>query len=224
MTMIILIDNYDSFTWNLWHFLSDLGAEVITIRNDEKSVAEVMAMKPDAVVISPGPCTPHEAGICIDLITAAAMEGIPILGICLGFQSIGVAFGAELKRVDPPVHGKISMINHEGLGVMENCVNPVAATRYHSLILDRDTLPDCLTITAQTANGLVMGIEHKDHPIHGLLFHPESIASVNGYRMLANFLRLARVEGLAIVSDERLTELESRTLNLAERYPDHIHI
>ncbi|MCE2516963.1 MAG: aminodeoxychorismate/anthranilate synthase component II [Alphaproteobacteria bacterium] len=217
--MIVLIDNYDSFTWNLWHFLSDLGVEVVTIRNDEKTVEEIMAMKPDALVISPGPCTPYEAGICLDLIKHAAGK-LPIMGVCLGFQSIGIAFGASLKRVDPPVHGKLSMIQHNDDGLMAGCAKPVAVTRYHSLILDRDSLPDCLKITAETESGLVMGIEHKEFPIHGLLFHPESIASVNGYRMLANFLNLA---GLAPLSNSRLAELEAHTLNLAERYPEHIH-
>lgn len=217
--MVILIDNYDSFTWNLWHFLSDLGVEVVTIRNDEKSVDEVIAMKPDALVISPGPCTPYEAGICLDLIKAAAGK-FPIMGVCLGFQSIGINFGAKLTRIDPPVHGKLSMIKHDDLGLMNGCANPVPVTRYHSLILDRETIPDCLTITAETESGVVMGIQHKEHQIHGLLFHPESIASVNGYRMLANFLDLA---GLMPLSNERLAELEKHTLNLAERYPEHIH-
>jgi anthranilate synthase component 2 len=221
--MIVLIDNYDSFTWNLWHFLSDLGVVVVTIRNDEKSVDEIIAMKPDALVISPGPCTPNQAGICLDLIEQAK-EDIPIMGVCLGFQAIGMSFGAKLKRIVPPVHGKLSMVEHQNQGLMKGCAMPVAAVRYHSLILERASLPDCLTITAETANGIVMGIEHKDLPIHGLLFHPESIASVNGYRMLANFLNLA---GLLPLShnrlEERLIELEKCTLNLAERYPQHIH-
>lgn len=218
--MIILIDNYDSFTWNLWHFLSDLGVDVVTIRNDEKSIEDIIAMKPDGIVISPGPCTPYEAGICIDLIKTVAGE-IPIMGVCLGFQSIGIAFGGSLKRIDPPVHGKLSMVKHSGKTLMHGCANPVAVTRYHSLILDRETLPACLEITAETQNGLIMGISHKDMPIHGLLFHPESIASVNGYRMFANFLDQT---GLMPLSEERLTSLEQHTLNLAERYPEHIHV
>ena len=217
--MIILIDNYDSFTWNLWHFLSDLGAEVVTIRNDAKTPEEIMAMKPEALVISPGPCTPEQAGICLDLIKLAAGR-VPIMGVCLGFQSIGMAFGATLKRVDPPVHGKLSMIKHNDKGMMAGCANPVAVTRYHSLILDRDSLPDVLEITAETESGIVMGIQHKDLPIQGVLFHPESIASVNGYRMLANFLNIA---GIVPLSNSTLAELERHTLNLAERYPDHIH-
>ena len=217
--MIILIDNYDSFTWNLWHFLSDLGADVVTIRNDAKTPEDIMAMKPDALVISPGPCTPEQAGICLDLIKLAAGR-VPIMGVCLGFQSIGMAFGATLKRVDPPVHGKLSMIKHNDKGMMAGCANPVAVTRYHSLILDRDSLPDVLEITAETESGIVMGIQHKDLPIQGVLFHPESIASVNGYRMLANFLNIA---GIVPLSNSTLAELERHTLNLAERYPDHIH-
>lgn len=217
--MIILIDNYDSFTWNLWHFLSDLGAKVVTIRNDAKTPEEIMAMKPEALVISPGPCTPQEAGICLDLIKLAAGK-LPIMGVCLGFQSIGMAFGATLKRVDPPVHGKLSMIKHNDKGMMAGCANPVAVTRYHSLILNRESIPDTLEITAETESGIVMGIQHKDLPIHGVLFHPESIASVNGYRMLANFLNIA---GIVPLSNSKLDDLEQHTLNLAERYPDHIH-
>ena len=217
--MIILIDNYDSFTWNLWHFLSDLGADVKTIRNDAHTPEEIMAMKPEALVISPGPCTPEQAGICLGLIKLAAGQ-VPIMGVCLGFQSIGMAFGASLKRVDPPVHGKLSMIKHTDKGMMAGCEQPVAVTRYHSLILDRDSLPDDLEITAETETGIVMGIQHKTLPIHGVLFHPESIASVNGYRMLANFLAIA---GIAPLSNSKLAELEQHTLNLAERYPDHIH-
>ena len=218
--MIILIDNYDSFTWNLWHFLSDLGGDVITIRNDAKTPEEIMAMKPDALVISPGPCTPEQAGICLDLIKLAAGQ-VPIMGVCLGFQSIGMAFGATLERVNPPVHGKLSMIRHNDKGMMAGCAQPVAVTRYHSLILNRESLPDELEITAETESGIVMGIQHRDLPIHGVLFHPESIASVNGYRMLANFLNIA---GIAPLSNSLLVELESQTLNLAERYPDHIHV
>jgi anthranilate synthase/aminodeoxychorismate synthase-like glutamine amidotransferase len=218
--MIILVDNYDSFTWNLWHFLSDLGAEVRVIRNDEMSVDEALALKPDAFVISPGPCTPYDAGICIDLVKSAA-GNVPVMGVCLGFQSIGVAFGGSIKRIDPPVHGKLSMVIHQDKGLMKGCANPVAVTRYHSLILDRKSLPDCFEITAETESGLVMGISHKDLPVHGLLFHPESIASVNGYRMLANFLDQT---GVIPLSDKRLEELEEHTLNLAERYPEHIHV
>ena len=217
--MVLLIDNYDSFTWNLWHFLSDLGVEVETRRNDEITVDDVIALSPSAIVISPGPCTPHEAGICLDLVKAVAGK-IPLMGVCLGFQSIGVAFGAGLKRVDPPVHGKLSMIRHEGKGLMAGCPDPVAVTRYHSLILDRDTLPDCFDVTAETENGIVMGISHQDMNLHGLLFHPESIATVSGYRMFANFLNGA---GLINLDEDRLTSLEEQVLDLAARFPDHIH-
>ena len=218
--MIVLIDNYDSFTWNLWHFLSDLGVQVVTIRNDEKTIDDILAMKPDGIIISPGPCTPYEAGICIDLVKTAAGQ-IPMMGVCLGFQSIGIAFGGMLNRVDPPVHGKLSLVKHEGKTLMNGCVNPVAVTRYHSLILERETLPDCFEIIAETESGLIMGISHKEMPIHGLLFHPESIASVNGYRMFANFLDQS---GLKPLSEDRLKMLEQNTLNLAERYPEHIHV
>ncbi|MGC6485704.1 MAG: anthranilate synthase component II [Candidatus Puniceispirillales bacterium] len=215
----MLIDNYDSFTWNLWHFLSDLGVEVETCRNDEKTVDEVIAAKPDAIIISPGPCTPYEAGICLDLVKTAAGK-IPMMGVCLGYQSIGVAFGATLKRIDPPVHGKLSMIRHEDGGLMQGCPSPVAVTRYHSLVLDRDSLPDCFEITAETENGIVMGISHREMNLHGLLFHPESIATVGGYRMLANFLNGA---GLINLDEGRINALETQVLDLAGRFPDHIH-
>lgn len=218
--MLILIDNYDSFTWNLWHFLSDLGVEVITIRNDEKTVDEIIAMEPQAIVISPGPCTPYDAGICLDLIPAVAEANIPLMGVCLGFQAIGVAFGANIKRVSPPVHGKLSLIDHDGKTLLAECSKPIAVTRYHSLILDKETIPPCLEITALSKDGIAMGISHKTHNIHGVLFHPESIASVNGYRILANFLNLA---GITSINDEAIIELEKHTLNLAERYPQHIH-
>lgn len=217
--MIMLIDNYDSFTWNLWHFLSDLGVEVRTCRNDEMSVEEVIAAGPEAIIISPGPCTPYEAGICIDLVKEAAGK-IPMMGVCLGFQAIGVAFGAGVKRVDPPVHGKLSMIRHQGQGLMQGCPDPVAVTRYHSLILDRETLPDCFDVVAETESGIVMGIAHQEMNLHGLLFHPESIATVGGYRMLANFLNGA---GLINLDDDRINALETQVLDLAARFPDHIH-
>jgi anthranilate synthase/aminodeoxychorismate synthase-like glutamine amidotransferase len=217
--MIMLIDNYDSFTWNLWHFLSDLGVEVQTCRNDEMTAEEVIAAKPQAIIISPGPCTPHEAGICLDLVKAAAGH-IPMMGVCLGYQSIGIAFGAKLKQIDPPVHGKLSMIHHDGKGLMAGCASPVAVTRYHSLVLERETLPDCFDITAETEAGIVMGISHREMNLHGLLFHPESIATVNGYRMLANFLNGA---GLVNLDDERIKTLETQTLDLVTRFPDHIH-
>lgn len=216
--MILLVDNYDSFTWNLWHFLSDLGVEVETRRNDTITVDEVKELNPDAIVISPGPCTPFEAGICLDLIKSVAGD-IPIMGVCLGFQSIGVAFGASLKRVDPPVHGKLSLIRHHGKGLMAGCPDPVAVTRYHSLVIDRETLPECFEITAETSSGLIMGMHHREMPLHGLLFHPESIATVTGYRMLANFLDFC---GIMPLDEDRLGRLETQILNLHERYPEHI--
>jgi anthranilate synthase/aminodeoxychorismate synthase-like glutamine amidotransferase len=218
--MILLIDNYDSFTWNLWHFLSDLGAEVKTIRNDELSVSDVIAMKPDGIVISPGPCTPDKAGICIPLINAAAGV-IPILGVCLGHQAIGAAFGATISRIDPPVHGKLSFVEHEGQGVFAGCDPRFAVSRYHSLVISPETISDDLMITASTNNGVIMGVQHKTHPIFGVQFHPESIASENGYRILANFLS---VTGLPHpVSNDHIAQLESQLLNLSKTHPEHIH-
>ncbi len=218
--MILLIDNYDSFTWNLWHFLSDLGAEVKTIRNDELSVSDVIAMKPDGIVISPGPCTPDKAGICIPLINAAAGV-IPILGVCLGHQAIGAAFGATISRIDPPVHGKWSFVQHDGQGVFAGCDPRFAVSRYHSLVISPETMPDNLMITASTNNGVIMGVQHKTHPIFGVQFHPESIASENGYRILANFLS---VTGLPHpVSNDHIAQLESQLLNLSKTHPEHIH-
>ena len=218
--MILLIDNYDSFTWNLWHFISDLGVEVATYRNDAITVQQALAMKPEAIVLSPGPCTPNEAGICIDLVSAAADANVPLLGVCLGFQAIGIAFGATLSRIEPPVHGKISLIRHHNTGVMENCPDPLAVVRYHSLILERETLPECLSITAESETGIVMAIEHRDAPIHGVLFHPESIATVAGYQILANFLGKG---GVKQVDSQKVIALEEQLLRLHERFPNHIH-
>ena len=221
--MILLIDNYDSFTWNLWHFLSDLvadqGVAVEVRRNDELTPAEALAMEPSAIVLSPGPCTPKEAGICLDLVGEAAGK-VPLMGVCLGFQSIGVAFGARIDRIDPPVHGKLSLVRHGGEGVMAGCPDPLAVVRYHSLVLDRESLPECLAVTAETESGLVMGIRHRDHPVHGTLFHPESIATVAGYRIFANFLSLA---GVLNPDEDRIAGLEQRTLDLLGCFPDHVH-
>jgi anthranilate synthase component 2 len=188
--MIVLIDNYDSFTFNLVHYLGGLGAEVAVHRNDAISANDVVGMKPDAIVLSPGPCTPTEAGICLDLI-AKASDRIPILGVCLGHQAIGQAFGGEVVRAPSPVHGKLSDIRHEGQSVFRGINGPFKATRYHSLLVKRETMPDELQVTAQTDDGLVMGLSHKTLPLHGVQFHPESIASEHGHLILKNFLDLA---------------------------------
>ena len=185
--MFILVDNYDSFTWNLWHFLSDLGAEVKTIRNDEYTADEFIEMAPQGFIISPGPGSPEDAGVILDLIEKAS-GSIPIFGVCLGMQAICMAHGGTLMRVDPPVHGKLSLITHAGTGIFDGVEQNIPVTRYHSLCAVPDQLPDCLEVTARTADGLIMGVSHTSHHVHGVQFHPESIASVGGYRMLANFL------------------------------------
>jgi anthranilate synthase component 2 len=187
--MIILIDNYDSFTFNLVHYLGGLGAEVAVHRNDKISAAAVVAAAPDAIVLSPGPCTPNEAGICLELIAQAA-DTIPILGVCLGHQSIGQAFGGQIVRAPQPIHGKLSDISHRGEGIFRGINGPFKATRYHSLVVDRASLPAELGVTAET-DGLVMALAHKTLPIHGVQFHPESIASEHGHLLLKNFLDLA---------------------------------
>ncbi len=187
--MLLLIDNYDSFTYNLVHFLGELGATSEVVRNDRLTPEEALARKPKAIVLSPGPCTPNEAGICLDLISAAAGR-VPILGVCLGHQSIGQAYGGKIIRVTP-MHGKLSVIKHTGKGVFAGLPEQVAVTRYHSLTVEKASLPDSLEITAETDDGLIMGLQHKSHPVHGVQFHPESIASEHGHELLANFLRLA---------------------------------
>jgi anthranilate synthase component II len=188
--MIVLIDNYDSFTFNLVHYLGELGAEVVVHRNDKVTSGAVVAGDPDAIVLSPGPCTPKEAGICLELI-AQASATIPILGVCLGHQAIGDAFGGKVVRAPVPVHGKLSEIRHQGEGVFRGINAPFKATRYHSLVVERDSLPRELTVTADTDDGLVMGLSHRRLPAHGVQFHPESIASDHGHLMLKNFLDLA---------------------------------
>jgi anthranilate synthase component II len=188
--MIILIDNYDSFTFNLVHYLGGLGADVVVHRNDKVSAAEVVAAAPDAIVLSPGPCTPSDAGICLDLIDKAA-ETIPILGVCLGHQAIGQAFGGDVVRAPVPVHGKLSEMSHAGRGLFRGINGPFRATRYHSLVVDRATLPQDLEVTAQTDDRLVMALSHRRLPVHGVQFHPESIASEHGHVLLKNFLDLA---------------------------------
>ncbi len=190
MTTVTLIDNYDSFTYNLVHYLGELGATVTVHRNDALAIPEILAEKPEAIVLSPGPCTPTEAGICLDLIQAAGAS-VPMFGVCLGHQAIGQAFGGEVVRAPQPLHGKLSQIEHTGKSVFRGLNHPFQATRYHSLIVKRDTLPACLEVTAETADGLIMGLAHKTLPIHGVQFHPESIASENGHALLRNFLELA---------------------------------
>jgi anthranilate synthase component 2 len=187
--MIVLIDNYDSFTFNLVHYFGELGAEVTVHRNNKVSAAQVIDADPDAIVLSPGPCTPNEAGICLELVAKAAPT-IPMFGVCLGLQSIGQAFGGNVVRAPLPVHGKLSEVTHQGQGVFRGINGPFKATRYHSLVVDRATLPDTLTVTAET-DRLVMGAAHKSLPVHGVQFHPESIASEHGHLILKNFLELA---------------------------------
>jgi anthranilate synthase/aminodeoxychorismate synthase-like glutamine amidotransferase len=189
--MLLLIDNYDSFTFNLVHFLGDVGGRCEVVRNDKLTVESALARNPEAIVLSPGPCTPNEAGICLDLIAAAAGK-VPVLGVCLGHQAIGQAFGGEVVRAPAPMHGKLSKISHDGSGILAGVPNPFSATRYHSLIVARDSLPDVLIPTAWTEDGLIMAMHHRDLPIHGVQFHPESIASEHGHRILANFLAIAR--------------------------------
>ena len=191
--MLLLIDNYDSFTYNLFHYLGELGAETVVRRNDEIDVQGAMALHPAAILLSPGPCTPNEAGICLALIAAAAETRTPLLGVCLGHQAIGQAFGGEVVRAGEIVHGKLGSIEHGGKGVFRGLPSPFHATRYHSLIVDRASLPAELEVTAALADGTIMGLEHRTLPIHGVQFHPESIASEHGRTMLATFLDLARV-------------------------------
>lgn len=189
--MIILIDNYDSFTYNLYHYISELGVEVKVVRNDALTVDEILnddTIK--GIVISPGPCTPNESGICPELIKKAAGK-LPIFGVCLGHEAIGQVFGGKIVRVEP-VHGKVSNIKHNAKGIFEGIKSPLKATRYHSLVVERDSFPDCLEITAQSDDGLVMALQHKDYDIYGVQFHPESIASEHGHDILANFLKLVK--------------------------------
>jgi anthranilate synthase component II len=189
--MILLIDNYDSFTFNLVHFLGDLGAACDVRRNDTLTPDEALALQPEAIVLSPGPCTPNEAGICCDLIEKAAGR-VPILGVCLGHQAIGQVFGGTVVRAEVPMHGKVSPVRHDNTDLFEGLPSPFEATRYHSLIVRRDDLPEVLVPTASLEDGTVMGLRHRDLPVFGVQFHPESIASQHGHDILANFLALAR--------------------------------
>jgi len=196
--MILVIDNYDSFTYNLVHYLNELGAETLVHRNDALSVEQALGLKPEAVLLSPGPCTPNEAGICLPLLAAAPAE-LPILGVCLGHQAMGQAFGGKVVRARQLMHGKTSPIHHKGVGVFAGLKNPFTATRYHSLTIEKDSCPEVLEVTAWTDDGEIMGVRHRERPIHGVQFHPESIATECGHELLANFLDLAGVRRLAQV-------------------------
>jgi anthranilate synthase component 2 len=193
--MLLLIDNYDSFTWNLAHYLSELGAEVVVRRNDALSAAEALAMGPEAIVLSPGPCDPDRAGICLDLIRANGGR-VPLLGVCLGHQSIGQAHGGTVARCPEVMHGKISRIRHKGDGLFRDVPQDIAVTRYHSLEVRRDGFPADLEITAETESGVIMGLAHRERPVFGVQFHPESIASEHGKALLRNFLDIARAHAL----------------------------
>jgi anthranilate synthase component 2 len=189
--MLLLIDNYDSFTWNLVHYLGELGAETKVVRNDQITVQDALALKPDAIVLSPGPCDPAQAGICLALTRAVAGAGVPLLGVCLGHQTIGEAFGGTVQRHSEIVHGKMGEIHHEGKGVFAGLPSPLKATRYHSLVVDRESLPEVLEVTAELPDGTIMGLRHRTLPIEGVQFHPESIRSEHGHAMLRNFLTMA---------------------------------
>jgi anthranilate synthase component 2 len=193
--MFLLIDNYDSFTYNLWHYLGELGAEVVVKRNDALSVAEALALAPLGIVLSPGPSDPDRAGICLDLVRRAG--SVPILGVCLGHQALGQALGGKVVRAPQPMHGKLSAIHHDGSGIFAGLANPFNATRYHSLVVERSSLPPALKVTSWTEDGLIMGLAHRERPVHGVQFHPESIASQSGHALLKNFLALATAESVA---------------------------
>ncbi|HET6518421.1 MAG TPA: aminodeoxychorismate/anthranilate synthase component II [Geminicoccaceae bacterium] len=187
--MLLLIDNYDSFTYNLYHYLGELGARVEVRRNDQLSVDEVLALRPDGIVLSPGPCTPAEAGISVELVQRAASV-CPVLGVCLGHQAIAAAFGGRIVRAARVMHGKLSEIEHRGTGLFEGLPSPFRATRYHSLVAEPESLPDCLEVEARTADGTIMGVAHRELPVRGVQFHPESIETEHGHRLLENFLDL----------------------------------
>jgi len=225
VTLLILIDNYDSFTWNLWHFVSDLGAEVEIVRNDAASAKDVIALNPEGILVSPGPGTPENAGMAMDLIFAAKEAGTPLLGVCLGHQALAAAFGATIKRVDPPVHGKLSLVkkthsNAVKSDILALCPDEFPVTRYHSLVVDEASLSDELTVTSRTVAGAIMGLSHFEAELHGVQFHPESIASVAGYRILAKFLQIC---GYSTISRENLDALEAQILRLDQRFPDQMH-
>lgn len=186
--MFLLIDNFDSFTYNLVHLFGEVGAEITVYRNNELTTDEVFAMKPEAVILSPGPCDPDQAGICLDVAARAAETKTPLMGVCLGHQTIGQAFGGKVVQAAEIMHGKMGTIQHQDGGLFSGLPAPFEATRYHSLVVDRETLPDCLNITASTEDGTIMGLSHESLPIHGVQFHPESIASEHGHAMIKNFL------------------------------------
>ncbi|MDG2294764.1 MAG: aminodeoxychorismate/anthranilate synthase component II [Paracoccaceae bacterium] len=191
--MLLLIDNYDSFTYNLVHYLGEIGQEVTVRRNDAIDVHKALELKPEGIILSPGPCDPDQAGICLSLTSAAAENKIPLFGVCLGHQTIGQAFGGDIIRCHEIVHGKLGTIHHNNIGVFENLPSPFKATRYHSLVVDRTTLPDCLEISAELEDGTIMGLKHKNLPIEGVQFHPESIAAEHGHALLRNFTNLLKV-------------------------------
>ena len=191
--MLLLIDNYDSFTYNLVHYLGELGADVVVKRNDALNVQEAMAMNPSSILLSPGPKDPAQAGICLALTQAAAETRTPLMGVCLGHQTIGEAFGGKIVRCHDIVHGKMGTMTHTNTGLFAGLPSPFQATRYHSLVVDPDTLPDCLEVTAKLDDGVIMGLQHRELPIHGVQFHPESIASEHGHALLQNFLNDAKV-------------------------------
>jgi anthranilate synthase component 2 len=200
--MLTLIDNYDSFTYNLVHFLGELGAETQVYRNDKVTVDEVLSEAPEAIVLSPGPCDPDRAGICLELVRRAAPV-VPILGVCLGHQTIGQVYGGRVVRAPYLMHGKLSKVHHTGKGIFAGLPQDFSATRYHSLVVDRDTVPAELEVTAETPDGIIMGMQHTSYPVHGVQFHPESIASEYGHQLLANFLDHARVERRSRGTPER---------------------
>ena len=191
--MLLLIDNYDSFTYNLVHYVGELGVDVVVKRNDVLDVQEAMAMNPSGILLSPGPATPDQAGICLALTAAAAETKTPLLGVCLGHQTIGQAFGGDVIRCHEIVHGKMGTMHHDGKGVFAGLPNPFQATRYHSLVVDRTTLPNCLEVRATLADGTIMGLQHRELPIQGVQFHPESIASEHGHALLQNFVNMMKV-------------------------------
>jgi anthranilate synthase component 2 len=194
--MLLLLDNYDSFTYNLYHYLGELGQQAVVWRNDAVSVDQVLGMRPDAIVISPGPCDPDQAGISLELVRAAA--GVcPILGVCLGHQAVAQAFGGRIVRADSVMHGKLSAVEHDGRGILAGLPSPFAATRYHSLVAEPESLPACLEVTARTGDGVIMAIEHRELPVWGVQFHPESIETEHGHRLLRNFLERVPARAIA---------------------------